>query len=196
MTPQKPTSAPTGCAAQEEELFENLRVAAWMFENEEDGRFSGSMAACHAVIRFIHQRNRGVELAGPFHRIREAFADLEKGGNPSLFSKKTVGNKERSRSPERKHYQRLAAVALEALVELDGDVKGTAREVAQRVNRWSCWGTQKVTGNTVETWRKNLKSRGGDDEFKKLVTLTLNEPNPRGTIDKLLRKGPLGEWRR
>ena len=48
-----------------------------------------------------------------------AFEYLEKGGTPTLFSKKTVPEKERERSPERKHLQRLAAMTLEVLVLLD-----------------------------------------------------------------------------
>ena len=34
----------------ESEFAAALRAAAWVFENEKDGRFSGSIAACQAVI--------------------------------------------------------------------------------------------------------------------------------------------------
>ena len=193
MTQQKPTSAPTECAAQEEELFENLRGAAWMFEKEEDGRFLGSIAACHAVVRFIHQRNRGVELAGPFIRIAEAFEDRKKGGSPHLFSKKIVANKERSRSPERKHIQRLAAAFLEVLVELGERVDSAAKKVAQAVNDWPGMSEQTVTGKTVIAWRKQLRS-DGDQKFRILVRETLKEADPGGTIKKWLQKGPPGLW--
>src|SRR5262245_5837466 len=107
----------------EAEFAETLRQAAWIFENEKNGRFLGSIIACRAVARFIYRRNGGAELAAPFLHIAEAFEELEKGGTPRLFSKKTALEKERERSPERKHIQRLAAMALEVLVTL-GDPVG------------------------------------------------------------------------
>jgi hypothetical protein len=40
--------------AAERELAEKLRFAAWVFEQEKQGRFKGSILACHAVARFIY----------------------------------------------------------------------------------------------------------------------------------------------
>jgi hypothetical protein len=93
----------------EAEFLQTLRKSAFIFEREESGRFLGSILACRAVARFIHQRGGGAELAGPFLQIAAAFEDLERGGKPRLFSKKTVPQKERERSPERKHVHVIAA---------------------------------------------------------------------------------------
>src|SRR6185436_13598001 len=114
-------------------FMENLRAAGWMFEKKKDGRFSGSKAACRAVHLFIRQVGGGVELAAPFHHIAEAFGSLERGGTPSLFSKKTAPKKERSRSPERKHIQRLAATCLEVMYKLGDDLKASATIIARAV---------------------------------------------------------------
>src|SRR5687768_9888623 len=97
----------------EQELFEALRAAAWTFEKEKNGRFRGSIIACRAIGRFILRKTGGLELAAPFLQIAGAFEDLEKGGKPALFFKKTAAEKERLRSPERKHHQILAAAAVE-----------------------------------------------------------------------------------
>jgi hypothetical protein len=91
--------APTGPDHVEQEFAESLRQAAYVFENEKDGRFRGSILACRTVARFIHQRNGGAELAAPFLQIAMAFQDLERGGKPRLFSKKSTPEKERERSP-------------------------------------------------------------------------------------------------
>ena len=102
----------------EQEFAETLRQAAFIFEKETDGRFQGTILACRAVARFIHLRGGGAELAAPFLHIAEAFEELRRGGNPSLFEKRSVPEKERQRSPERKHIHMLAAAALEVLVKL------------------------------------------------------------------------------
>jgi hypothetical protein len=86
----------------EQEFLETLRQAAFIFEKEKNGRFRGSILACRAVARFIHQKGGAAELAGPFLQIAEAFKELERGVKPKLFSKKSVPEKERERSPERK----------------------------------------------------------------------------------------------
>jgi hypothetical protein len=178
----------------EREFAETLRQAAWIFEKEKDGRFQGSIVACRAVARFIYQRGGGAELAGPFIRIKEAFEDLEKGGKPTLFSKKTVTNKERSRSPERKVIQRLAAAALEVLHRLGDPVDISSDKIARHVNGWRGMDAQEVTGATVVAWRKQL-SRTKSKEFRILVEQTLAEPDPRSTIGGLLRNGPPGQFR-
>ena len=99
----------------EREFAENLRQAAYVFEKEENGRFPGSILACRAVARFIYLRKGGAELAAPFLQIAQAFVELERGGKPRLFAKKTLPEKERERSPERKHIQMLGAAALEVM---------------------------------------------------------------------------------
>ena len=136
------------------ELMENLRAPAWMFEKEKDGRFSGSVAACRAVTLFISQRGCGAVLAAPFLHIAAALIDREHGGDPSLFRKKSARYKERSRSPERKHLQRLAATSLEVFVFLEDDLMASAKKVARAVNHWKGMQAQQVTFKTVIAWRK------------------------------------------
>src|SRR5215831_3984046 len=94
--------APTGPDQIEQEFAESLRQAAYVFENEKDGRFRDSILACRSVARFIYQRNGGAELAAPCLRIAVAFEDLELGGKASVFSKKATPDKGGERSPERK----------------------------------------------------------------------------------------------
>jgi hypothetical protein len=180
------------------EFAKALRQAAWIFEKEKNGRFLGSIVACRAVARFIHQRGGGAELAGPFLQIAVAFEDLEKGGKPRLFSKKTEPDKERERSPERKHIQMLAAVALEVLVKLGDSAKVTsdgqgsaAAKVAQHVSRWPGMAKQEVTGLTVINWRKQL-SRNKNKEYRNLAEKMMAEAEPRRTVERLLRNGPPG----
>jgi hypothetical protein len=200
-------SALTGPDQVEQEFAETLRQAAYIFEKEKNGRFQGSILACRAVARFIHQRGGGAELAGPFLQIAEAFAELERGGKPRLFSKKSVPEKERERSPERKHIHRLAAVALEVLLKLRlrgsnlwGDDKSgkndAADKIARHVNKWPGMGAQEVTGLTVIAWRNQQRKLSGDDRkpFDTLVEKILAEPNPRRTLEDLLRNGPPGHW--
>jgi hypothetical protein len=177
----------------EREFAEALRQAAWIFAKERDGRFQGCVIACNAVIHFIHRRNGGAELAGPFSQIAAAFDDLEKGGKPKLFSKKTVAEKERERSPERKHVQMLAAAALEVLVKLGDLVSVAADRVARHVNRWPGMAAQEVTGGTIIAWRKQTR-RSGSQEFKVMVEKTMAEPDPRNAIESLLQNGPPGHW--
>jgi hypothetical protein len=190
---QKPAWVPSGRVRLERELAETLRQAAYVFEKEKDGRFLGPIAACRAVAHFIRRRDWGAELAGPFLQMATAFEVLEKGGKPRLFSKKTVPEKERERSPERKHVQRLAAAAPEVLVKLDDPVGTAANAVARHVNDWPGMSAQKVRGVTVIAWRKQ-KRRSGDPSFDLLVKETMAEPDPRGTIESLLRNGPPGLW--
>jgi hypothetical protein len=132
----------TGPDEVEREFAETLRQAAYVFEKEKNGRFLGSITACKAVVRFIHKRGGGAELAGPFLQIAAAFEELERGGKPRLFAKKSVPEKERERSPERKHIHALAATALEVLVRLaaresnvsDDNREKSANMIARHVN--------------------------------------------------------------
>ncbi len=184
---------------------ENLRQAAYVFEKEENGRFQGSILACAAVVRFIHQRGGSAERAGPFLQIAAAFKELERGGKPKLFSKKSVPDKERERSPERRHLHMLAAAALEVTVELEprsvkiSDAETSKRSaaaarIARHVNRWPGMGAQQVTGGTIIAWRNHQRSQSKSDRkpFDTLVGKILAGPNPRETVDQLLRSGPPG----
>jgi hypothetical protein len=196
--PLKPDEVERGFA-------ENLRQAAYVFEKEENGRFQGSILACTAVARFIHHRGGGAELAGPFLQIAAAFKELERGGKPKLFSKKSVPDKERERSPERRHLHMLAAAALEVTVELErrsvkiSDAETSKRNtaaarIARHVNRWPGMGAQQVTGATIIAWRNHQRSQSKGDRkpFDTLVGQILAAPNPRKTVDQLLRSGPPG----
>jgi hypothetical protein len=189
----------------EKEFAETLRQAAFVFENEENGRFQGSILACKAVARFIYQRGGGAELAAPFLQIATAFEDLERGGKPRIFSKKSVAPKERERSPERRHIHLLAAAALEVLIQLsshtsrlwaDDTQKRTsaANKVARHVNKWPGMGRQQVTARTVIGWRDQQRSLSKDARkpFERVVERILAEPTPQKTVEKLLRSGPPG----
>jgi hypothetical protein len=198
----------TGPDQAEQEFAETLRKAAYVFENEKDGRFHGSILACRAAARFIYQRKGGAELAGPFLQIATAFQELERGGNPRLFSKKSARDKERERSPERKHIHMLAAAALEVMVRLtpgasniwDEDKRkrdSAADMIARHVIKWPGMGAQRVMGRTVIAWRNQQRTLRGAARkpFDTLVGQILAEPNPQQTLDRLLRSGPPGLWK-
>jgi hypothetical protein len=202
------SSEPIGPDQVEQEFAETLRQAAFIFEKEENGRFLGSILACRAVARFIFQRNGGAELAGPFMQIAEAFIELERGGKPKLFSKKSDPEKERERSPERKQIQMLAAAALEVMVKLPPGDSGIGDEVTSRrdaaadivarhVNQWPSMAAQQVTGRTVIAWRNQQRrsSKGVRTQFDSVVEKMLAEPNPRKILDGLLQSGPPGFWK-
>jgi len=193
-TGQEIAPDPRGIDEVERELANSLRLAAWIFEKEENGRFEGSIRACQAVAQFIFRRNGGAELAGPFLQIAVAFAHLEKGGKPRLFAKKTAPIRERERSPERKHIQKLAAAALDVLMKL-GDAPDVAADVvARHANRWPTMGAQEVKGVTVLTWRRQQRERGSK-QFRVVVQEMSNAPDPRAAINGLLRNGPPGMFR-
>src|SRR6478672_10660910 len=146
-TTENSNSARCGPDQVEQEFAETLRQAAYIFEKEENGRFQGSILACRAVARFIHQRDGGAELAGPFLQIAAAFEERKRGGNPRLFSKKSAPEKERERSPERKHIHMLAAAVLEVLMRLTprkSDIwaedsrkrDSAANKIALHINKW------------------------------------------------------------
>jgi hypothetical protein len=206
--PENSVSTTTGPDEVETEFAESLRQAAFIFEKERDGRFQGSILACRAVARFIHQRGGGAEPAGPFLQIAEAFKDLERGGKPRLFSKKTVPQKERERSPERKHVHMLAAALLEVVVGLtprgssawDEDTTkrtNAADRIARYVNEWPGMGAQQVTGRTVIAWRDQQRKSGEDARkpFDHVVEKIMAEPDPRKAVDQLLRSGPPGHFK-
>jgi hypothetical protein len=200
-------SAPTGPDEIEQEFLETLRQAAYVFEKEKDGRFLGSILACRAVGRFIYRRGGGAELAAPFLQIGEAFKELERGGKPTLFLKKSAPAKERARSPERKHAQRLAAAALEVLVRLsprranifaesEKPRDSVAKRIARYVGKWPGMQRQNVTGGTVIAWRNQQRALSENDRkpFDDIVNATLAEPEPRQAVERLLRNGPPGQF--
>jgi hypothetical protein len=189
----------------ERDFLETLRGAAYIFENEENGRFQGSILACRAVAGFIYQRHGGAQLAAPFMQIAAAFKELERGGRPKLFSKKSAPDRERERSPERRHIHMLAAVALEVMVKLEprsvriSDAETSKRDaaaarIARHVNGWPGMGVQQVTGGTIIAWRNHQRSLSKSDRkpFDTVVAKILAEPHPRKTVDQLLRFGPPG----
>ena len=189
----------------EKEFAETLRQAAFIFENEKNGRFQGSILACRAVARFIYLRRGGAELAAPFLQVATAFEDLDRGGNPRLFAKKSVRVKERERSPERKHIHMLAAAALEVLVRTttsssrvwaDDSRKriNVASMIARHVNKWPGMAAQQVTGRTVIAWRDQQRGLSESERkpFDLAVDKILGEADPQKTVDQLLRSGPPG----
>ena len=181
----------------ERELAENLRAAAYIFQETKNGRFQGAIRACAAVVQFIKRRGGPAEYAAPFMQIAEAFKDLETGGRPRLFSKKTIPDKERERSPERKHIQMLAAAMLEALMKLADERNLAAEHIARHVNKWPGMGAQTITGKTVIAWRRQQRRSRGEHRkrFDMTVDATLAESQPRSTIEGLLRNGPPGLWK-
>jgi hypothetical protein len=189
----------------ERNFLETLRGAAYIFEKEENGRFQGSIFACKAVAGFIYQRKGGAELAAPFMQIAAAFEELERGGKPKLFSKKSAPDRERERSPERRHIHMLAAAALEVMVKLEprnikiSDAETSKRDtaaarIARHVNRWPGMAAQQVTGGTIIAWRNHQRSLSKSERkpFDTVVEKILTETNPRKTVDQLLRSGPPG----
>ena len=181
----------------EREFAGNLRAAAYIFQTTKNGRFQGSILACAAVARFIKRRGGPAEYAAPFMQIAEAFKDLERGGRPRLFSKKTVPDKEKERSPERKHIQLLAAAMLEVLMKLGDERSVAAKKIARHVNKWPGMGAQALTGKTVIGWREQQRRSTGAQRkrFETVADATLADPQPRSTVEGLLRNGPPGSWK-
>jgi hypothetical protein len=193
---EKPSTPPRAPDEIDQEFVESLRAAAFVFEKEAYGRFTGAPMACRAVARYIFRRGGAAELAGPFLNIAEAFDVLGKGGKPRLFAKKTTPEKERDRSPDRKHSQMLASVYLDVLVKLGDELDIAAAMVARGVNSWPGMSAQKVTSKTVIAWRKGFARIEGrnHEKFVALVEMTLKEANPRQTVDDYLRRGPPGSF--
>jgi hypothetical protein len=197
---------PTSPDPVEQKFAETLRQAAFIFEKEKNGRFQGSILACRTVAQFIHERGGGAELAAPFLQIAASFEELDRGGKPTLFSKKSDPEKARDRSPERKHI--IAAAALEVMIKLtprsskvwnDDKINknGAADKIALHVRKWPGMGTQKITKHTVINWRNEQRrlSKNARTQFSTVVETILAEPKPRQTLDRLLRFGPPGFWK-
>ena len=141
-------------------------------------------------------------------RLLKSFQELERGGKPRLFAKKSVPEKERERSPERKHIHMLAAAILEVQMRLtprksriwaeDTSTRDSAaNKIARHVNKWKGMGAQEVTGSTVIAWRNQQRSlsQGKRKQFDTVVAKILDEPNPHETVERLLRNGPPGFWK-
>jgi hypothetical protein len=178
----------------EPQFAESLRQAAYVFENEKNGRFQGAILGCRAVAWFIYQRNGGAELAGPFLQIAEAFKELDRGGKPRLFSKKSVPEKQKERSPERKHMQMLTAVALEVLVRLGEERSIAADKIARHVHEWPGMRAQMIKGLTVIAWRRVYRKSTEERRklFDKITGEILAQSDPAKVVSDLLRNGPPG----
>ena len=196
--PNDSAPRPADLDPAEGEFAETFRRAAFIFENEKNGRFLGSILACKGVARFLDLRDYSPELAGPFLQIAAAFDELDRGGKPRLFAKRTAPQKERERSPERRHIHMLAAAVLEVLVRLKSDTKAnSANRIARHVNQWPGMDAQEVTGRTVIAWR-NQQGRLSKEEqkpFDTVVEKILGEQNPSEEVKRLLRSGPPGHFK-
>ena len=169
----------------EEQFLENLRAAAWVYETQD--QFQGAIYACRAVIEHIKRRDRGTELHVPFRDIAEAFDALARGVRPTLFSKRSDKQKERSQSPERRRLQCRAAAMLEVIMKVGKETRqSAASRIARHVKHWRGMGT-KIDGNTVIAWRKQF-SRERDEEFNNIVRATLMQPDPVGTVNLFLKR--------
>jgi len=93
--------------------------------------------------------------------------------------------------------QMLAAAMLEALMKLEDERNLAAEQIARCVNKWPGMAAQSVTGKTVIGWREQQHRLHGEQRkrFDKVVDATLAGPQPRSTIEGLLRNGPPGFWK-
>jgi len=66
--------------------------------------------------------------------------------------------------------------------------------VARYVNGWPTMTAQEVKGATVSAWRRQQRERGGN-EFKIVVLVMSQAPDPRAAVNDLLRNGPPGMFR-
>ena len=180
----------------EQQLVTTLRQAAFIFENEKNGRIQGAIVACDAVAKFIYQRGGAAQLAGPFLQIKAAFEELDKGGKPRLFAKKSDPEKKRERSPERKHVHMLAAAALHVLVKLGEARTIAANEVAEYVAKWPGMSVQTIKGKTIIGWRdQQLRLPPKEQQsFRTLTEKMLQTQKSREIVNDLLRNGPPGMW--
>lgn len=137
------------------ELLEALFYANKVFDEKEDCGREGIVIACHAVVRFIAVNHENPLLVAPLLAMRAALLDLQNGiANPIIDP--SSGDGRRSRSSLKKHAISLAAVCLEALVELGDPVEEAASRVARHAGEWRGMGDQPVTANTVKNWRNQF----------------------------------------
>jgi len=68
--------------------------------------------------------------------------------------------------------------------------------IARRIGKWSGMRKQKVTGLTVIAWRNQQRALSENERkpFDAVVKEMLAQPDPRQTVDLLLRNGPPGHF--
>ncbi len=175
------------------ELLEGLYYANILFEEKEDAGREGIATACQAVARFIAVTHQPPLLAAPLLALRGAILDLEQGvSNPIIDLDE--GNAVRARSSLKKHASAVAAVCLEALVELGDPVEESAARIARHVGNWRAIGKQPISANTIKNWRNSFRALSTDERmpFDLMRTDLLKLKDARPEIERLLRDGPSG----
>jgi hypothetical protein len=195
MSDDGPRGAPPKKALPEafDELREGLYYANQLFQEKQDAGRQGIITACHAVVRFLAVTHQNPELAAPILALRETIRDLERGvANPIINPNAEISR--RSRSALKKHASVIAAVCLEALVELGEPVEESASRVARHVGGWRVLGGQAITANTIKNWRNGFRSLPTNERkhFDLMRSDLLNFGNARKEIERLLRDGPPG----
>ena len=162
-----------------------------LYVNTGDRGVTGAKAACRAAARYIAVLHEPAYLAKPFLDIYQAFSDLESSIVHELF-RRNDNRLERSRSSQKKHLRKSAAVCLEVLVELRENRDRAAEQVARHVTNWAGIGEQDITPTTVRNWRD--AERSGDtserSEFEALRSYILKQDDPKALVQDLLRNGP------
>ncbi len=173
------------------ELLEGLWYAHHLFVNRGDGGLEGAKTALQAVARYIGVRDLNPELAAPVLAVHQGLVDVQRGIAPALFS--TVPRvKERDRSSGRKHQQLLAAAAMEVLMSLGDSLSDAARSVSCAVAKWPSMKGGAIAPKTIEGWREACR-RSTDPrhaQFQELRKHMLEQPDPRGQVEALLRRPP------
>ena len=175
------------------ELREALFYANHVFEEKEDCGREGIIIACHAVARFIAVNHENPLLVAPLLAMGAALLDLQKGvTNPIIDS--SSGDGRRSRSSLKKQIISVAAVCLEALVELGDPVDEAASRVARYAGGWRGMGDQLVTATTVKNWRNQQRALPAEERktFDLMRKDLLTCGDTRGEIEALLHNGPPG----
>ncbi len=135
------------------------------------------------------------QLAAPFITIAQAFADLERGVAPDLFST-SVSPKRRSRSTEHRRLQILATAFFDLLMILDKPREAPqgrdriATFVAGFVREWPGMGG--VEAITIINWRDQVGKRHPSEQqqFEMVRDHILSLPDPRSEVEELLRNPP------
>ncbi|MCC8956144.1 hypothetical protein H8B02_22745 [Bradyrhizobium sp. Pear77] len=165
-----------------------------MFENKEDAGRAGIATACQAVARFLWVTGQSPLLAAPLLALRAAILDLEQGvANPIIRPDAADGR--RSRSALKKHASTVAAVCLEALVDLGDPVNETASRIARLAASWSTWGDQQINADTIKNWRNTIRAMRADEHQRvafDLMRKDLLEHGGRQEVERLLSDGPPG----
>jgi hypothetical protein len=186
--PAEPEQQPVPLEEAERLLLDRLGWAAHEYR-QKGGRRRGAKIAVSAAVLFLKERGNPPWIAAALMDIAGSLDSVDRGATPPLFSYGAIKATERSRSPERKHIQTLAAMALEVLTIYGSDPESqsfAAKRIARAVKGWPHMGSQRVTATTVINWRKHLK-RSKNQKLEKLVSVTLATPHPLATIADLLR---------